>query len=124
MRKGAIVLVLFIAIEALAQPAAAGDGSPQIQSLVPASGSAGSPIDVTGRGFAEENTVYFGTVAVHHVHLAASAGIACTIASSCQPGIVQTLKLAVPGKLTRGSYIVKVRNARGTSNAVRFEVSR
>src|SRR4051794_28957193 len=88
----------------------------EIQSIVPGEGRAGSELTITGRGFASDNTVYFGSIAVAHVRIAASAGITCVMGSACRGGIIQTLRVRVPKALPSGPCTVVVKNVSGSSN--------
>jgi hypothetical protein len=89
----------------------------------PASGPAKTEVTLTGFGFTADNTIYFGLGVIAHVPIASSIGIACTADPNCRGGIKQMLVFTVPGETAPGEYRVRVENANGTSNEVRFTVT-
>ena len=116
------VILLFSGV-CLAQAVTGSIAGPRIESISPASATAGSRVIITGNGLADDNVIYFGTTTIRHVRSTAIAGIACTTDPNCHSGIVQTLEIVIPKRLARGTYRVVVENETGKSEAYLFHVT-
>jgi len=117
------VILLFSSV-CLAQAVTGSIAGPRIESISPASATAGSRVIITGNGLTNDNAIYFGTTTIRHVRSTAIAGIACTTDPNCHSGIVQTLEIVIPKRLARGTYRVVVENETGKSKAHLFHVTR
>src|SRR5882724_7902625 len=117
------VILLFSSV-CLAQAVTGSIAGPRIESISPASATAGSRVIITGNGLTNDNAIYFGTTTIRHVRSTAIAGIACTTDPNCHSGIVQTLEIVIPKRLARGTYRVVVENETGKSEAYLFHVTR
>jgi IPT/TIG domain len=117
------IILLFSGV-CLAQAVTGSIAGPRIESISPASGTAGSRVIITGNGLTDDNAIYFGTTTIRHVRSTAIAGIACTTDPNCHSGIVQTLEIVIPNRLARGTYRVVVENETGKSEAYLFHVTR
>lgn len=99
--------------------------APQLVRLTPAEGdlSRGAPVDVVveGRGFAATNTVRFGALEFRQVPRVSPTQLRFQVPldDAARPGRGE----APPGPLASGRYDVTVTTARGTSNALPFQVA-
>lgn len=98
--------------------------APQLVRLTPADAdlTRGAPVDVEveGRGFAPLNTVRFGALEFRQVPRVSATRLRFQVPldDAARPGRGE----APPGPLASGRYDVTVTTARGTSNALPFQV--
>ncbi len=101
---------------------AAADGPPVISSLQPTAGAAGTTVKVSGKGFVPTSGRMgasgedFGG---NTVHLGARVEIKNR---NSEDGV--SLEFSVPPEIAPGTYDVRVTNQNGSSNAVKFTVTK
>lgn len=98
--------------------------APYIQSLYPSSGAVGTTITISGYGFTNNSTVYFGGSSFANTYSSNGTSLSFTVpqylSPNCQPGMLCALWVR---QVTPGTYPIYIQNQNGTSNTVNFTVT-
>ena len=97
--------------------------APFIQNISPSSGTVGTSVTLSGYGFTNNSTVYFGGSPISNLYSNNGTNLSFTIpeyTSVCPPG---AYCIMMARQVTPGTYSIYIQNQNGTSNTVNFTVT-
>ncbi len=98
--------------------------APYIQAVYPSTGPVGTTVTISGYGFTNNSTVYFGGSSFANTYSSNGTNLSFTIpqylSPNCPPGAMCALWVR---QVTPGTYSIYIQNQNGTSNTVNFTVT-